>query len=126
MTSNALLKDWSPQPFLLPPFKEIQVNDYKPALEEGMKAHLTDLQAIIDNPDSPTFENVIQAYDLSGSLLSKVSGVYGNMCSSMNTEELQSVQTELSPILSRHRSKTYTLPGLFEKIDQVHQTRLET
>jgi peptidyl-dipeptidase Dcp len=124
-TTNPLLKDWSPQPFLLPPFKEVQASDYKPALEEGMKADLADLQAIIDNPDGPTFENVIQAYDTSGSLLSKVGGVYGNMCSSMNTEELQAVQTELSPILSRHRSKTYTLPGLFDKIDQVHQKRLE-
>ena len=122
-SNNPLLKDWSSQPFLLPPFNDIQTSDYKPALEEGMKAHIADLQLIIDNSDEPTFENVIQAYDTAGNLLSKVSGVYGNMCSSMNTEELQAVQTELSPVLSRHRSKTFTMAGLFEKIDAVYQKR---
>jgi peptidyl-dipeptidase Dcp len=92
-----------------------------------MKAHLEDLQAIVDNNNnnnnSCSFESVIQAFDQSGSLMSKVSGVFSNMCSSMNTEELQKVQTEMSPILSKHNSKAYTLPGLFDKIDHVYQKR---
>lgn len=119
--SNPLLQDWSSEPFALPPFDRIAVNDYKPALEAGMAAHLADLQAIIDDDQPPGFENVISAYDRAGSLLSKVSSVFSNMCSSQNTPELQSVQSELSPILSRHRSKTYALPGLFDKIDDVYQ-----
>jgi len=53
--------------------------------------------------------------------LDRVGGVFGNMCSSQNTPELQAVQTEMTPILSRHGSATFTLPGLFDKVQQVYQ-----
>lgn len=128
-TSNPLLDEWTTQPFELPPFAAIQTEHFKPALEVGMKAHLDDLQAIVNAhvpvDAEPTFETVIAAYDRAGSLLSKVSGVFSNMCSSMNTKELQKVQTEMSPILSRHRSQAITLPGLFPLIDRVYQQRQE-
>jgi len=126
MTTNPLLQDWSSQPFNLPPFGAINTEDYEPALKEAMEAHLNDLQAIIGNDEKPSFENVIQVYDQSGSMLSNVQGVFSNMCSSMNTEELQSVQTDMSAVLSKHSSKAYTLPGLFQKIDQVYRSRLES
>jgi len=84
-----------------------------------MEEHLKDLQSIVDNPEPPTFENVMVAYDKSGKVLDRVSGVFGNMCSSQNTPDLQAVQTEMTPILSRHRSATFTLPGLFDKVQTV-------
>eukprot|EP00522_Entomoneis_paludosa_P010167 CAMPEP_0172467240 /NCGR_PEP_ID=MMETSP1065-20121228/58315_1 /TAXON_ID=265537 /ORGANISM="Amphiprora paludosa, Strain CCMP125" /LENGTH=78 /DNA_ID=CAMNT_0013224327 /DNA_START=52 /DNA_END=285 /DNA_ORIENTATION=+ len=77
---NPLLSPWTTQPFNLPPFKDIQTEHFKPALEEGMTAHLEDLKTIIDNDEEPTFENVIVPYDRAGGLLDKVSSVYGNMC----------------------------------------------
>ena len=123
--ANPLLSDWSSQPYHLPPFSEIKVEHFEPALAEGMKQHIDDLQAIVDNPDPPTFENVIEAYDRSGRMFDRVRGVYSNMCSSLNTDELQLVQTKMSPILSRHSSKATTLPGLFEKINSVFEKRNE-
>mmetsp|Transcript_32964 Transcript_32964/g.37430 ORF Transcript_32964/g.37430 Transcript_32964/m.37430 type:complete len:643 (+) Transcript_32964:57-1985(+) len=117
---NPLLESWTAQPFSLPPFEKIQTDHFRPALEVGMKEHLKDLRGIVDNPDPPTFDNVVVAYDRTGKILEKVSGVFGNMCSSQNTPELQEIQTEMTPILSRHGSATYTLPGLFEKIQQVY------
>jgi len=122
-TDNPLLQSWASQPLRLPPFQDIQTQHFKPALEEGMRLELEDLQAIVDNPEPPTFENVVAAYDRSGHVLDKVRSVYSNMCSSLNTDELQAVQTEMSPILSRHASKCTTLPGLFEKINAVYQNR---
>lgn len=119
--NNPLLRDWSAQPFHLPPFDDIETKHFQPALEVAMEAELQDLQNIIDNPDEPTFENVIAAYDQAGSLYERVSSVYSNMCSSMNIEELQKVQTIMSPIMSRHGSKAYVLPGLFDKIDAVYK-----
>lgn len=117
---NPLLETWT-QPFSLPPFDKIQTEHYRPALEVGMEEHLKDLQAIVDNPEPPTFENVMVTYDRAGRTLDKVGGVFGNMCSSQNTPELQAVQTEMSPILSRHRSATFTLSGLFQKVEQVYR-----
>jgi len=88
-----------------------------------MKRQLEDLQAIVDNEETPSFKNVIETYDQSGSLLDKVGSVYGNLCSSMNTDDLQKVQTKMSPILSKHRSKTYMLPGLFDKVNAIYEQR---
>eukprot|EP00523_Entomoneis_sp_CCMP467_P005958 CAMPEP_0168733478 /NCGR_PEP_ID=MMETSP0724-20121128/8314_1 /TAXON_ID=265536 /ORGANISM="Amphiprora sp., Strain CCMP467" /LENGTH=683 /DNA_ID=CAMNT_0008780543 /DNA_START=129 /DNA_END=2180 /DNA_ORIENTATION=+ len=123
---NPLLSSWADQPYQLPPFKDIKVEHFQPALEEGMKAHIEDLEAIINNAEDPTFDNVIAPFDRAGSVIEKVSGVYDNMCSSLNTDELQEIQTAMSPILSRHNSKATTLPGLFEKIDKVYQKRMES
>jgi peptidyl-dipeptidase Dcp len=123
---NPLLQDWSSRPFHLPPFDEVKTSDFQPALDEAMKAHIADLQAIVDDSRSATFDSVIQAYDQSGALLDKVQGVFSNMCSSMNTEELQKVQTEMSPLMSKHSSKAYTLPGLFQKINTVYQSRMDS
>lgn len=122
-TRNPLVREWTSQPFLLPPFSSISPSHFPPAFQEGMKQHLSDLQAIIDNPAEPTFDNTIAAYDRAGALLSRVSSVFSNFCSSLNTDELKEVQKEIVPILSRHSSTTYTLPGLFERISAVFDKR---
>jgi len=122
--NNPLLEEWSSNPFHLPPFTSIYPSHFPPAFEEGMNQHIYDLRAIIDNPSDPTFENVIAAYDRSGTLLSKISSVFSNYCSSLNTEELKEIQKKMVPILSRHSSSTYTLPGLFDKINKIHDNML--
>ena len=122
---NPLLEPWTNRAFSLPPFEKIRTEHYKPALEFGMEEHLKDLRAIVDNPDPPTFENVMVAYDRAGSTLDKVAGVFSNMCSSQNTPELQIVQTDMSPILSRHQSATFSLPGLFQKVETVYRQQQE-
>ena len=121
--NNPLLGDWHKEPFLLPPFGEIEVSHFEPAFEAAMEEQLKELQDIVDNEEEPTFANVIEVYDRTGSSLGKVSGVYGNYVSSLNTKEMQQVQTRLSPILSRHSSKIYTLPGLFDKIATLHDQK---
>ena len=74
-----------------------------------MDAHIKDLEAIAANGND--FDSILGAYDRAGSLLSKVASVYGNYTSSLNTPDMQEVQTKMAPILSRHRSKCYNIPG---------------
>lgn len=124
-SSNPLLDDWSTEPYHLPPFRRIEPRHFKPAFEAAMEEHISDLRSIVDNEDDPTFENVIAAHDRAGALLSRVSAVFGNYCSSLNTDDMKAVQSEMSPILSRHSSRAVTLPGLFEKIDAVYKTRAD-
>ena len=108
-SDNPLLRSWSDQPFNLPPFKEISAEHFIPALEAGMDAHIKDLEAIAANGHD--FDSILGAYDRAGSLYSKVGSVYGNYISSLNTPDMQEVQTKMAPILSRHRSKCYNIPG---------------
>jgi peptidyl-dipeptidase Dcp len=92
-----------------------------------MRAELSDLQAIADTASNQEvdFESIIAAYDRAGSLLGRVGAVFGNMCSSLNTAELQAIQTTMAPVMSRHTSETYQTPGLFDKINAVYQKRLD-
>ncbi len=78
---NPFLEEWN-TPYGTAPFSQITEADYLPAIQEGIKARKAEIQAIIDNPDAPTFENTIAAYELSGGLLAKVTGVFYNISES--------------------------------------------
>ncbi|KAL7543782.1 hypothetical protein ACHAXR_013089 [Thalassiosira sp. AJA248-18] len=132
-SDNPLLRSWSDQPFHLPPFKHIRAEHFVPAFDVAMAAHIADLEAIASaspiDKSSPgggdAFDSILGAYDRAGGLLSKVGSVYGNYTSSLNTPDMQAVQTKMAPILSRHRSKAYDIPGLFEKIESMYEMREE-
>jgi peptidyl-dipeptidase Dcp len=122
--NNPLLADWSSEPFRLPPFGSIEPLHFPDALKEGMRMHIDDLNAIVAIPlKDSNFENTIGAYDRAGTLLHRVNAVFSNLCSSKNTVEMQAVQTDMTPVLSRHESACYQLPGLFERIQHVYENR---
>lgn len=87
-----------------------------------MAAHLSDLEAIAAS-SSDDFDSILGTYDRAGGLMGKVDAVYENYTSSLNTPDLQKVETELAPILSRHNSKAYDVPGLFEKVAAMYAVR---
>ena len=89
-----------------------------------MEAHIGDLEAIASSTDDD-FDCILGAYDRAGSLYNKVGGVYGNFISSLNTPDMQEVQSAMAPILSRHRSKCYSIPGLYDKVKKMYDIREE-
>lgn len=123
-SENPLLRSWADQPFHLPPFQQIRADHFAPAFEVAMAAHIFDLEDIASS-SSNDFDSILGAYDRAGALLSKVSAVYGNYISSLNTPDMQAVQTKMAPVLSRHTSKTYDIPGLFEKIELMYNIKDE-
>ena len=88
-----------------------------------MEAHISDLEAIALAESKDDFDSILGTYDRAGSLYSKVGSVYGNYISSLNTPDMQEVQTKMAPILSRHRSACYNVPGLFDKIELMYNIR---
>eukprot|EP00804_Cyclotella_cryptica_P031396 CCRYP_012206-RA/>CCRYP_012206-RA protein AED:0.07 eAED:0.07 QI:0/0/0/1/1/1/2/0/712 len=121
-TSNPLLSSWSNEPFHLPPFKSIEPHHFEHAFEIAMASHLDDLRSIAESEDD-SFDAILAAYDRAGGELSRVSAVYGNYVSSLNTPQMQEVQSKMAPLLSRHNSKTYNVPGLFEKISRMNEIK---
>ena len=88
-----------------------------------MNEHLNEISLLVQSKDTPTFDNVIVAYDKAGSLMKKISGVYSNLCSSLLTPDLQEIQKKMSPILTNHYNKIYTYNGLFDKIEIIWNNR---
>ena len=97
---NPLLKEWT-TPFQAPPFQEIKPEHFLPAIKEGLAAQRKEIQAIVDNPAAPNFENTIVPLEQAGELLSKVQGVFGALQGAETTPELQKVNREASPAADR-------------------------
>jgi peptidyl-dipeptidase Dcp len=121
---NQLLSNWdATTEFGLPPFSQIRVEDFEPAFCVAMNSHLDDLKAIVDNDATPTFVNTVEAFDRAGSIFSKVSYTFDNLCSSNGVPELQLVEAKMAGPIAAHSNKVFTFPGLFAKIDSVNTDR---
>ena len=71
------------------PFDDIKIEHYEPAFMEGMKQHKAEIDAIVNNPEAPTFANTIEPYEKSGQLLSKASRVFSVLRSAETNDEMQ-------------------------------------
>ena len=121
---NPLLSKWN-TPYGLPPFQNISPNHYTSAILEAMPLHIRELESIADNKESPTFDNTISAFDKAGGTLTRILQVYYNQCSSNSPPELMKVQSELSAPLAEHDNNVITHPGLFHRVDLVHENRFD-
>ena len=125
MTNDTLAQNPFLQPFGTPhgtvPFDRIRTEHYEPALREGIRRQLAEIDAITANPDTPTFANTIEAYEHSGRLLSIVSNVFGNLHSAETNDELDRLAEVLMPLLSEHSNNISLNPRLFERVKYVHE-----
>jgi peptidyl-dipeptidase Dcp len=114
-TDNPFFKEWE-TPFKTPPFNEIKPEHYLPAFEEGIKQQNSEIAAVINNEEKPTFENTITALEKSGELLSKVNRVFGGLNSSDTNDEMQKIAEKTTAMLSKHIDDIYLNEKLFERI----------
>lgn len=119
---NPFFTEWN-TPFEVPPFDQILPEHYVPAYEEGMAREKAEIDAIVNNPDAPTFENTILAYDNTGEFLRRVSSTFGCVAGTDMTPELEAIQTQMSPVLTGHRSDISLNPALFARIKAVYDGR---
>ncbi|MCF0168209.1 MAG: peptidase M3, partial [Bacteroidales bacterium] len=120
--SNPLLSKWD-APFGIPPFGQVEIEHYKPALLKAMEVHDQEIDAIVNNPTEPDFENTIVALDVAGELLGNVQGVFSSEQSINSSDELSAVAKELSPIMSEHSTSIMLNEKLFERVKAVYDKR---
>ena len=112
-------------PFQTPPFNLIQNSHYLPAIEEGIRRHQAEIDAIINNPEAPTFENTIVAMDMAGQSLDNVTSVFYSLLGTVTTPELQDLAEQISPLLSAHRDNISLNEKLFARVKAIHDQRTE-
>ncbi len=117
--TNPFLTEWD-TPYGIPPFDEIQVEDYIPAIKAGIEQQEKEILAITSNQEAPTFENTIVPLELSGEILSKVSGVLYNITETDRTDELDSVMEEAIPLMSAHSDNISFNKKLYERIEAIY------
>lgn len=116
---NPLLKTYT-TPHQTIPFDEIHTEHFLPAFEEAMKQHTIEVDAIIHNPEAPTFENTIVALECSGALLTSVSSPFYNLLGSETNDDLQTVAEKVSPLLTEHSNSIRLNENLFERVKSVY------
>ncbi len=119
---NPLLQKFD-TPFELPPFSEIQVEHYLPAVKEGIDLAKNEIDQIAERSDKPTFENTIEALEYSGEVLGRVSSVLFNLNSAETSDSLQEVAREVSPMLSEFDNEVKQNQKLWSRIKEVYLNR---
>jgi len=110
-------------PFETPPFDRIQVGHYLPAVQEAIRRHQSEIDAIVANPKAPTFENTVVALDMSGQLLGEVTAVFYSLLSAATSQPMQDLANELAPLLSTHSDNISLNERLFARVKAVHDRR---
>ncbi len=118
--SNPLLAEWS-DPFGLPPFADISDDDFVPALDAALTQARANIAAIADNENPPTFENTIEALELSEETLSRVLSTFFNLAGTDANPKREALQREFSPKLSEYSSEITMNGQLFARIETLWQ-----
>lgn len=105
------------------PFSQIKIEDYVPAFNEGIALAKVEIDAIVNNPDAPTFENTIVAMDFSGDILDRLSSIFFNLNSAETNDEMQKIAQEVSPLLSEFGNDIRLNADLFARVKAVYDQK---
>lgn len=122
LEGNPFRAEWT-GPFGVPPFAEIKDEHYMPAVKKGIVEMRAEIDAIVSNPDEPTFENTILALEKSGQSLDKVIRVFGNITNTDTNDALNALEGEIYPMLTREQDAVTFNPKLFARVKAVYDQR---
>ncbi|HEV7725384.1 MAG TPA: M3 family metallopeptidase [Modestobacter sp.] len=110
-------------PYALPPFADLTLEHQREALLAGMAAHRAEVDAIVADPEEPTFDNTVVALERSGELLGRAERVFYNLSSSVSSDRLREIEREIAPLAAAHSDAIRLDPELFARVDAVHAAR---
>nr|WP_294934755.1 M3 family metallopeptidase [uncultured Flavobacterium sp.] len=105
------------------PFSKIKMEDYVPAIKEGIQLTRSEIDAIVSNSEAPTYENTIEALEFSGQTLDRITSIFFNLNSAETSEEMQKIAQEVSPMLTELSNDITLNTALFQKIKTVYQQK---
>lgn len=105
------------------PFNEIKAEHYMPAFEEAFKEGLAEIDAIVRNPEKPTFENTIVALERAGHTLSLATYCFFNLTNAETNDTLDAIETELMPKYTEYETAITLNDSLFQRIKAVYDER---
>jgi len=122
---NILLKKWTGPYDGVPPWDQVKLAQFAEAFQFGIDEMLREIDAIADNPDTPSFANTIEAMEKAGERLDYVQSIFGVYSSNLSTPEVQAINKEWSPKLSAAFDKINLNGKLFERIEYLYEKRAD-
>jgi Zn-dependent oligopeptidase len=105
------------------PFSDIKTEDFLPAFKSGIEKAKSEIVAIVNHSETPTFENTIEALDYSGEELDRISSIFFNLNSAETTDEIQKIAQEVSPLLSEFSNDITLNKDLFKRVKAVYDSK---
>jgi len=122
LVGNPFRAEWDTS-YGVPPFAEIEDAHYMPATKQAILELRAEIDAIVDNPDAPTFENTVVALDTAGESLYKVLNVFSNITNTDTNDTLSDLEAEIWPMLTRETDAINFNQGLFDRVKAVYDQR---
>ncbi|MBE6176267.1 MAG: M3 family metallopeptidase [Rikenellaceae bacterium] len=122
LAGNPLVEEWN-TPYQTPPFSKIELKHYEPAFDYAIEQNRAEIDAIINNPEAPTFENTIVAMEQAGELLGRVSGVFFVLNNCVTSPEMQQIALNVTPKLTALSNDVSLNPELFARVKAVYEQR---
>ena len=122
LQDNPLLTE-STLDYQAPDFSKIRPEHFVPAIKEGIRLQVAEIDSITSNTAAPTFENTVLAYEKSGRVLARATSILSGLVGADGTEELQKIDEETTPLLSDHQDALLLNEKLFARIKAVYEAR---
>lgn len=116
---NPLLTD-STLPYGAPQFDKIKTEHYLPAFEQAITEAKAEIDAIVNNPDAPTFENTIAALDEAGGRLNDAAGIFYNLMEADTNDQMQDIAEKVSPMMTEYSMYVSLNEPLFARVKAVY------
>lgn len=120
--TNSILKE-SSAPFGAPEFDKFRIEDYKEAFDRGFAEKRAEVKAILENSEAPTFANTIDALELSGKTLDKVSAIFFNLNESENTPQMTEIEEYVVPKMTELSGYIFMNDTLFNRIRAIYDAK---
>jgi peptidyl-dipeptidase Dcp len=120
---NILLADWTGPYEGVPPWDKVTPALFPEAFQFAIDEQQREVNAIVDNPAAPTFQNTVEALERAGERLGRVGSIFGVMSGNMATPEYQALQREWGPKLSAASDAIVLNPQLFGRIKTIYEAR---
>jgi peptidyl-dipeptidase Dcp len=120
--SNPFFGVWTP-PFGAPPFDRIKAEHFPPVFAWTLKEHDAEVAAIARDKAEPTFANTIEALELSGEALSRVTDAFHILTGAHSNEAVLATEREINPVLAAHWNRIYLNEALFRRVDALYAAR---
>jgi peptidyl-dipeptidase Dcp len=121
-TQNPLLSEWAGA-LELPPFGAIKPDHFRPAFDRALADHRAEIDSIAENPAPANFENTIAALERSGRVLERVASVFFVLAGADTSDEIETIERDISPLLARHNNALYLNRALYSRIAYLYDRR---
>ena len=120
IANNPLVQEWD-TPYQTPPFSKIELKHYEPAIDYAIELNRADIDAIVNNPEAPTFENTIVAMERAGELLNRVTNLFFVLNNCDTNDQMQEIANNVTPKLTELGNDVSLNPELFKRVKSVYE-----